>query len=496
MKLFLTSIIALSILVGACKKDNKNWNTTINGITSASSPQAIDLTGDGIKDIVMGAGGEEWHNTEMGVIAINGANGELLWKTSAKNQIVGSAVFIDINNDQTPDVIIGGRSAELQAINGKNGEKIWEFYTKKGSMSARNDGWYNFFNPQLVFDQNNDQLSDILICNGGDAVIPAGMKNRPPGKLLLIDSKTGKILAEDLMPDAQETYFSPVCLDNSNNPTIIYGSGGETRNGHLYRCKLSDIRKKNLKASIVLDSTSQKGYIAPPTLADFTNDGTLDILINTAEGSTKLFDGKTNALVWSITCDSAEVFSQAAIGFFIGSDNFLDVFVNYAKGVYPFYKFTEQWLINGKTGKVEKKYTDKRFTYASPLTVDLNQDGVDEVLINTVKDSLINGKEKPFYELSTFDFKNNKITFIGSRHNGACFASTPWLGDLDNDQQLDIIYSGSPAIVSEFPGSTTYQHPTLDLFIHRIKFPKISSKMVKWGNYMGPNSTSTYSLKK
>ena len=129
------------------------------------------------------------------------------------------------------------------------------------------------------------------------------------------------------------------------------------------------------------------------------------------------------------------------------------------------------------------------------MTIDLNQDGVDDVLMSTVKDSLINGREKPFYELSTFDFKNNKTGFIATRHNGACFASTPWIGDLDNDQQLDIIYSGSPAIISEFPGSTSYQHPALDLFVHRMKVPKIPSKTVRWGNYMGVDSKSILSLK-
>jgi hypothetical protein len=495
MKIFPVISIILLFGTSACKKENKNWDITINGITSASSPQTVDLNGDGIKDIVMGAGGEEWQKTEMGVIAINGANGEVLWKSSAKNQIVGSAVFTDINNDKIADVIIGGRSAELQAINGKNGEKFWQFYNKKGSMSARNDGWYNFFNPQLVADQNNDGLKDILICNGGDAVIPAGMKNRPPGKLMLIDSKTGKILAEDLMPDKQETYFSPVCLDSSNNPTIIFGSGGETRPGHLYKCKLSDLKKKNLSSSFVLDSTLQKGYIAPPILADFTDDGVLDILVNSAEGNTKLFDGISNALLWSVKCDSSEVFSQPAIGYFIGSDQTLDVFVNFAKGVYPLYKFTEQWLINGKTGKVEKKYQGIRFTYSSPLSIDLNQDGVDEVIMNTVKDSLIKGRKKPYYELSTFDFKNNKSDFIATRYNGACFASTPWFGDLDNDHQLDIIYSGSSAIISEFPGSTSYQHPAIDLFVHRMKCPEIPSKTVRWGNYMGIESKSILPLK-
>lgn len=494
MKLSLTSIIILCILVCACKKENKNWDITINGVTSASSPQVIDLNGDDIKDIIMGAGAEEWHSTDIGVIAINGANGEMLWKTSARNQIVGSAVFVDINNDQTPDVIIGGRSAELQAINGRNGEKIWQFYSKKGSMSARNDGWFNFFNPQLVADQNNDGLKDILICNGGDAVVPAGVKNRPPGKLLLLNSKTGKILAEDLMPDGQETYFSPVCLDSTNNPTIVFGSGGETQPGHLYKCKLSDLKKKNLKNSLVLDSTSKKGYIAPPILADITHDGFFDIIINTAEGNTKLIDGTSNNVVWSVKCDSAEVFSQPAIGYFTGSDQTLDVFVNFAIGVYPLYNLTEQWLINGKTGIVEKKYQGRRFTYSSPLSIDLNQDGVDEVIMNSVKDSIINGREKPYYELSRFDFRNNKVDFIANRHNGACFASTPWLGDLDNDLGLDIIYSGSPAIISEFPGNTTFQKPTLDLFVHRVRLPTIPSKTVRWGNYMGAESKSILSL--
>lgn len=495
MKLFPIAIATLSIALSACTKENKNWNITIKGVISASSPQAIDLNSDGVKDIIIGAGADEWQSTDSGVIAIDGTNGEILWKTSAQNQIVGSAVFIDINNDQTPDVIIGGRSAELQAINGKNGEKIWQFYNKKGSMSARDDGWFNFFNPQLVADQNNDGLKDILICNGGDAVVPAGVKNRPPGKLMLLDSKTGKILAEDLMPDGQETYFSPVCLDETNNPTIIFGSGGETQPGHLYKCKLSDLKNKNLKNSLVLDSTLQKGYIAPPVLADITKDGFLDIVINTAEGATKLIDGTSNTILWSVKCDSAEVFSQPAIGYFTGSDQTLDIFVNFAKGVYPLYKSTEQWLINGKTGVVEKKYQGKRFTYSSPLSIDLNQDGVDEVIMNSVKDSILNGREKPYYELSRFDFKQDKIDFIAKRFNGACFASTPWLGDLDNDSLLDIIYSGSPAIISEFPGNTTFQKPAFELFLHRIEIPNVLSKTVRWGSYMGADSKSILSLK-
>jgi outer membrane protein assembly factor BamB len=489
--------ILISLFAIGCKQENhenKNWDITIDEVYSASSPQAIDLNDDGIKDIVMGAGGQEWVHTKVGIVAINGADGSVMWSAPARNQIVGSALFLDINDDKTPDVIIGGREAELQALDGRNGKVIWKFFEKEGGMIARLEGLYNFYNPQLVLDQNQDGLRDILICNGGDALIPAGMKYRPTGSLMLIDGKTGKMIARDTMPDGQETYASPVCFDCelNKNPTFIFGSGGETRKGHLYKCKLSDLLSKNLKNAQIIDSTYEKGYIAPPILADFTGDKVLDLLINTAEGKTKLFDGVNNKLIWSVKCDSSEVFSQPAIGYFVGGDKTLDVFVNFAKGVYPTYISTEQWLINGKTGKVEKKYSELRFTYSSPLTIDLNGDGNDDVVMNMVKDSVILNRKKAFYELTTFDFKNNKTEFIGKRFNGACFASTPWFGDLDGDNKLDIIYSGSPATYSEFPGTTSFEKPIMNLSIHRMKMPLIPSKSVKWGNYMGQDSKSIY----
>jgi outer membrane protein assembly factor BamB len=480
----------------ACKKsENKNnWSLTVDNVISASSPREIDLNGDGILDIVMGAGDEEWKRTERGIIAIDGASGEIIWIAKSSNQIVGTAVFQDLNDDETPDVIIGGRSAELQALDGETGHLIWKFYEGRNAYSARDEGLYNFYNPQFVNDQDNDGIRDLLICNGGDALITPDLLHRPPGKLMLLSSKTGKVLAEAKMPDGQETYFSPVCFDceTSNNPTFLLGSGGETRQGHLYLCKLSDLKSGNLKRAIILDSTAKKGYIAPPILADFNGDKQLDIVFNTSEGKTAVLDGKTHKQIWSVKCDSAEVFSQPALGYFTGNDLVLDVFVNFAKGVYPTYNSTEQWLIDGKTGKIVEKFKSKRFTYSSPLTTDLNNDGTDEVVLNSLKDSVKANRQIPYYELSIFDFKNKKMGILGKPQKGACFASTPLLTDLDKDGKLDVIYSGSPTIVSEYPGNTSYQRPAITLFVHRIELDSISAKSVKWGSYMGKDAKSIW----
>ncbi len=488
------AFFAILFILNACKPTETNWEATFDGIVSSSSPQCIDLNNDGIKDIVMGAGGEEWKKTEFGVIAVNGKNGQLIWKAKARNQIVGSAVFMDINSDQTPDVIIGGRSAELQAIDGKTGKLIWEFYTKTGKFAGHDEGWFNFFNPQSVMDQDGDNIKDLIICNGGDALLAPGLVGRPVGKLLLLSGKTGKILASDFMPDGAETYFSPVCFDceTSKNPTFILGSGGETQPGHLYKCSLSDLKNKSLKASFTIDYSAKKGFIAPPILADMNNDAFLDIVVNLAEGTTKVFDGKTLKSLWTSTCDSSEVYSQPALGYFYGNDKILDVFVNYAKGVFPTYSKTEAHLIDGKSGKIVQKFNGKNFSYSSPMVVNFDQDATDEVVMNTILDYKVKDQYKPYYQLTIFDFKKNEQNLLAEKKYGACFASTPWLGDLDNNGKLDIIYSGSPATISEFPGTTAYIKPPLILNIFRLESANINPKIVKWGDYMGIDSRSIF----
>jgi hypothetical protein len=482
------------LLVTCKKKGNENWMATIPGAISYSSPKAIDLNNDKILDIVMGAGGEEWAQTPTGIIAIDGANGALMWYIPADNQIYGSPVFVNLNNDGNNDIIIGGRSAQLKAIDGRTSKILWSFFKGKNTFSASTSEWFNFSNPQLVMDQDGDGIKDVLIANGGNAMLAPLDKKRPAGKLLLLSGKTGLIIAQDVMSDGRETYLSPVCFDCDTNPDpqFLFGSGGETMNGHLYLSKLSDLKNKNLSAAIVIDSTTHKGYEAPPVLVDMNNDKALDIVVNTAEGKTKLIDGQTKKLIWTVSCDSAEVFSQPAVGNFFGNDDIPDVFVNYAIGKHPEYNYTRQFLINGKTGQVVKKFTGSSFTYASPLVIDTDNNKIDEVIMSTINDSIQGNKAKPYYELLLYDFKNDEVKPFSKRHSGASFGSTPLLTDLDNDGKLDIIYSGSPAIVSKFPGNTTFQLAPLMLYVHREEFDSISTKNIKWGSYMGKDGRSIF----
>jgi outer membrane protein assembly factor BamB len=451
-------------LVIACQQAKPTWELHVPGVVSSSSPQAADLNADGTLDIVQGAGAEEWKASAAGIVAINGATGQVLWVAKSKNQIVGSAVFQDINKDGSPDVFIGGRSAELQAIDGRTGHVIWEFYAGNNPLKAQSQGWYNFFNAVWVPDQDNDGLKDLVICNGGDATLAAGSKQRPPGTMLLISAKSGHILAQDQMPDGAETYCSPVVYSAGADPQIVFGTGGESQAGHLYICTLSQLKTKNLAASKILAS-AEKGFIAIPQLADFNADRKLDIEMHSADGQLFVINGSDFSPLAQMQCDSAEVYSNAAIGLLCGNDQIPDIFVTFAKGSYPLYKRTESWLINGKTFKKEAVYPEKRFSYCSPLVLDTDNDNKDEVLQVTLKDSTKNGKNIPYTAFLLYNFHKKTITSFGKSMPGASFASTPLLKDIDGNGLIELFHSTSPAAVSEFPGSTTFQKPLLSLDI-------------------------------
>ena len=75
------------------------------------------------------------------------------------------------------------------------------------------------------------------------------------------------------------------------------------------------------------------------------------------------------------------------------------------------------------------------------MNIDIYEDGYDEVIINQ---SVLKRKqfENVFYSsLYAFDFKNHKNFSIEDSLPATDLASTPWIGDLDNNKKFDIVYT-------------------------------------------------------
>ena len=187
------------------------WTNFVDSVSTLSSPRAVDLNGDSIKDIIVGAGTDSAFSN-YGILAFDGSNGQQLWHLPTPDEIFTSAIFQDINNDQVPEIIMGGRNAQLYAINGATGQIIWEYFPQNIGLNPADSGLYNFYSAQFLPDMNGDNINDLLVANGGDHKA-SPFDPRPPGYLMVVNGVDGSLIAKAVMPDSGEIYCSPVLYD-------------------------------------------------------------------------------------------------------------------------------------------------------------------------------------------------------------------------------------------------------------------------------------------
>ncbi len=455
------------------------WSKSLPGLGTFSSPRTADLNGDGVQDIILGAGREEFLHCDSAVVAIDGSDGTLLWTGSADDQVFASAAIKDLNGDGTEDVLIGGRTAELKALNGKNGEELWSFRTIVAKRKKQKRKYFNFYNPQWIPDQDGDGLEDILISNGGDVLAKPYDPKRPTGYLMVISSQNGQILAEAAMPDGRETYMSvAVMATKDGKQKIIFGSGGETIGGALYVATLQEVLQGDLSKATKLASSKDKGFIGPPVWVDINQDGTADIVANAVDGRLLAFDGITYQAIWEAKMPNTEAYSSIAIGYF-NSDATPDFFVSYAEGVWPDLKWCKQFMVDGASGQIQFEENLGFYQTSTPVVLDVNQDGIDEALLLVTYQVQEEDLSASFYTMPMLiDFKTGKALELGLNVPGGNIASTPWIGDLENDGYLDILFCHGT--------DKRYYHAFNGLTVERLT-TKISAQGVRWGAYMGSN---------
>lgn len=440
-------IIGFMIMQASCQSNSdikvqQRWTCTFPTLGTYSSIRCADLNQDGIKDIIMGAGMNEFEACDSAVVAINGVDGSVLWASPGTDQMVGTAVISDMNMDNIPDIIIGGRKTQLKVLDGRDGAEIWSFVVRDNDYDARGYMRFNFFSPQLIKDLTGDDISELVVSNGGN--IMANKKDgsdRYPGVLGILDGATGHIIAVDTMPDGQETYMSPI-IDtdhNSDNPRIIFGSGGETMSGHLYQTTLQDLKNGDISGSKILTTREGHGFIAPAHLADINQDGATDIIANWHGGEMIAIDGATYKQLWSYRINETELNCSPTPGDATG-DGIPDFFSSYTLGAWPESKGSIQVLIDGASGQVIYQDTSGCVGFSSALSYDLTGDGNTE-FIYSVNDhncyGIYLGMTK--YQLEYYDHTAQHTGVLYPSRSAKNIGSTPWLGDLDNDRHLDLV---------------------------------------------------------
>ena len=239
---------------------------------------------------------------------------------------------------------------------------------------------------------------------------------------------------------------------------------------------------------MVLAQENGHGFIAPPTVADITNDGWPDV-IAISHGSTAFaVDGHSKKIVWKRTIPKTESSNSFAAGYF-NEDDVPDLFTFVSRGQWPNSTGSLQIMLDGKTGNVEFIDSIGCTGFSSPVVYDLDGDGVDEAIIsvNDFDCSLgFTGQSPREMEnrLSAINFKKRTIQTIDQQKGFKNIFSTPWIGDLDDDGYLDLIHC------------QYYHHSYLLSFIgmrmKRIATPVRMRKEVRWGSYMGTRGDGVF----
>ena len=453
------------------------WQSQIDGVYTFSSPRSSDLNGDGIEDIVIGAG-LEGSPSPNGIIALDGLNGDVLWNAQARDQIFGSPIFQDINNDGIKDVFIGGRAGELRALDGQTGNIIWEFYSDAAfdTLAAKDAGIYQFYTPQWIPDQDGDGLQDLLCANGGDPSVLLPNDPRPAGKLMIVSALTGQTLNQADVPDGKETYMSPLVVDffNDGDLDVVFGTGGEATGGSLWRVPLDDLINNDLSESIKIKNSDNKGFIAVPSLADFNSDNVPDIVVNSYDGSITCINGRNNAILWNYDITLAETNASPGIGYF-NDDDVPDVFCNFGIGIAPQFLTFIQIIIDGASGLPISQDSLGIAQFSSPLIADVDGDNFDEIIycINKV-DSSFNFLN----EILLIDVNDDEISSLNAPTYGSNVNSTPIMSDLDADGDQELVFAYSA-------DSSGLVNPN-GIIVEKLELNEISNlTTVSWGAYIG-----------
>jgi outer membrane protein assembly factor BamB len=431
-----------------------------------SSPNSADLNGDNILDIIIGSGSEE---EQVGAVqAIDGETGVILWKVDTQGEMIGMSTLIYLNDDSTPDIVAGGRNHQLIAVDGADGTVLWRF----NETDTAQEKWYQFYTGVDVGDIDGDGIHDILQSNGGDP-LKAAAEERPVGSLVIISGADGHAITSAMMPDGRETYMSPivVTLNPQNSPTVIFGSGGETFPGSLWSIPLIEVVNGTLSnATELIPPTVTKGVIAPPSLADINGDGTIDIIAALFDGRLVAVNGANNSIMWTISI-GGESYSSPAIGV-LDDDNSPDSFIPFLSGAWPDYTGAEAGAVASNGSVLLARHSDSS-ALSSPLAVDLNGDGRDEIILIEGEAVYPSGSSHSISIIDACTGEESKIW------NGTGFPiSTPIITDLDSDGDLEIIWAAS-----EFEGGWT---------VRRGEMSASTPETISWGGYLGTNHNGQF----
>ena len=251
----------------------------------------------------------------------------------------------DIDNDGVNDLVVtqGGLTTNSNYFRMKNKTLNLEIAKNYNRNTMRQN-----IMEQLKKSTNDNYLVEICYNNDCDTktLSKASVYNYPfdeyfdkllrdqegPGsRVYVISSRTGKVLRILLVPENSETLTDSIYFKSSNQPLVIYGTGGKRKSGQL-------IAQNILTGDIFWSIKSKtKGFMGNPKLI-YNKDNQPFVFAHTMDGDIMKVDATTGDVLWRQSIGNEyESMSNIALGYF-NNDDSDDVIAIFNKGIWPKYK--------------------------------------------------------------------------------------------------------------------------------------------------------------
>ncbi len=493
LALFLTFVVGILFLVQPKSKNqlmSTLWESQIEQV-GVGSPRLADVNNDQVLDIIIGSGFEWAEKGESAMNAIDGVSGEIIWRTTVPESPYGTPVLIDITGDGIVDTTASGRFTDFYMLDGKNGEIIWKLSEQNPTVTMLP---CNFNSPTPVADIDGDGHRDIVVIQGGlanntreitisdletneiivdlynkgniqqilqelvnnssndvfkfkicqgnnceprtisrdtilyysyDTLMTKIFLNQegPGGMVYLISSLNGNILSSFPVPFDRESWSVPIYFVHNGSHRIIYGSGGERKDGFFFS---QDIITGQLHWSVKIPN---KGAISSPLLIRENNRSF--VISNTMNGDIFKLDAISGDVVWQATVGKEyESYSSVAMIQLKGKP-YRDVVSVFSRGIWPQYDSASLFIFDGVSGqRIFQKKTGFCNGASSPLIGDIDNDQLDDIILLTCTD------RQPRLLVVSNDLKD----IVSEPLSSGAYA-TPAIKDIDQDGFLDIIIS-------------------------------------------------------
>ncbi|XP_048525388.1 uncharacterized protein LOC109537293 [Dendroctonus ponderosae] len=360
------------------------WAINLPNLTTDSPVRAIDVDNDGVEDVVFGFGtGENDHvmpddvfcpifmgmppPCNGGIIALNGRNGDTIWKRWLNDTIFGVHCTADVNLDGTNDCLIVGVDGTIAVIDSRTGEDVWML----------NMGKMNVFVANFIDDRNGDNISDVITSH-------SYLEDKTSGHIILLSGKSGREIKRVQTPNRSKTFFMPQLLkQNESSLMVLFGTGTPNSPGNLSVVPINDLESLENKSTTLYEDKF-KGILTQPALADITGDGVPDIVASMYNSTVVAIDGKSWNTIWSYTFTNG-VTDMSPTPAFFNLDEVPDFLVVYQKYDSIFhYNYTETSVIDGRTGQpIYSPISGAVITQMNGLTLSMEGEGHDIFLFWT-----------------------------------------------------------------------------------------------------------------